>query len=80
MEENKIKLTNEQILEKQIQLEKSEMQLEIADINLKHFDRMIKNEFPQRSAQLERNNLKKQIDMLKHNVVALKEQIDSGEM
>ena len=78
--ENKIKLTDAQILEKQIQLEKSEMQLEIAEINLEHFDRMIKSNFPIRSAQVEMNNLKKQIDMVRHNVRALQEQIDSGEM
>jgi hypothetical protein len=78
--EIKIKLTNEQLLEKQVQLEKSEMQLEIADLNKKHFERMIKTSYPMRQAEVEFNNLKKQIEIVKHNVKALKMQIDSGEM
>ena len=78
--EEKIKLTDEQLLEKQVQLEKNEMQLEVAALNMAHFKKMIENDFPGRSAQVEMNNLKKQIDMVRHNVKALQQQIDAGEI
>ena len=81
MDETKtIKLSDEQILEKEIQKEKMEMQLEIAEVNQKHFERMLENNYPMRQAKAEYNNLLKSMEMLKHNIKALGIQIESGEM
>ena len=78
--EEKIKLTDEQILEKQIQLERLEMQLELDEVTKKHLEKMLKTNFPMKQMQVSLNNHLKQIEITKHNIKALKMQINSGEM
>ena len=75
-----IKLTDEQIEEKRVQLVKTQMNLEMAELNVVQFERAVAENIPMREAKIQLANLKKQIEMLKHNIVALNEQISKGEM
>ena len=79
-ERKKIKLTEEQILERQIQLEKSQFNLEHSELSLAHFQKMRDSNFTARSAQVEENNLRKQVETLRHNIGALTQQINEGEI
>ena len=78
--EDKIKLSDEQILEKQTQLERLEMQLELDEVTKKHLEKMLKNNFPMKQAQVGLNNHLKQMEIVKHNIKALKMQITSREI
>jgi hypothetical protein len=76
----KIKLSPEQILEMQINLEKTLMNYEMTELNIKQFERAVASKLPMRTAQVELNNLKKQLGTLKHNMTAIQEQIDKKEI
>lgn len=75
-----IKLSPEQIREKEIQLFKTKMNLEMAELNINQFVRAINENIPQREAETQLNNMRKQVEQLKHNIGALTEQITKGEM
>lgn len=75
-----IKLTPEMILDRQVQLEQTKINLENLELNIKQMERLIEIDFPKLQAQAQLNTLKKQVDTLKHNIVALTEQLKTGEM
>ena len=75
-----IKLSAEQLMEKQVQIEDLTMKLAHDEMNLKQFEEMIGNNFFLRQAQVMFNRQKKEIATLKHNIEALKIQVDKGEM
>jgi hypothetical protein len=75
-----IKLSPEQIIEKEIQLFKTNMQLEMVELNIKQYERALKEGIPAKENAMQLNNFKKQMEMLKHNVIALEEQIAKKEM
>jgi hypothetical protein len=81
MEEQKvIKLSDEQILAKRVQLENIKMQLEMSEVNVKHFEKMLETQLPMLQTQVLMNDEKKKIEVAKHNIIALQEQIAKGEM
>jgi hypothetical protein len=75
-----IKLSPEQILERQVQLENVKMQIEMSELNIKHFERMIEINLPILQTKVLLNKERAIIAQAKHNVIALEEQINSGEM
>jgi len=75
-----VKLTPEQIVEKEIQLFKTKMNLEMGILNMSQFQKAIDEHLPEKEAKNQINNMKKQIETLKHNIIALEEQISKGEM
>jgi len=75
-----IKLSPEQIMEKEIQLFKTKLNLEMAEMNLKQIQRAIDENIPIKNAMVDLYNMKKQLDVLNHNIIALSEQIAKGEM
>jgi hypothetical protein len=79
-EQKKVKLTPEMLMEKQVQLEGLEMKQEISELTLKHYEKILGNNFPLRQTQVAFNNEKKQLEFLKHNIAALKIQIETGEL
>jgi len=79
-EQKVIKLSPEQIAEKEINLEKTKMNLEMAELNIKQFTKAIETNLPMKTAKVELNNMQRQVEMLKHNIMALTEQINNGEM
>lgn len=79
-EQKVIKLSKEQILAKQVQLENTKMQLEMSEMNVKHFERMIEINLPIMQTQVLLNKEKEMVAQAKHNIIALQEQIDKGEM
>ena len=81
MQEQKvIKLSPEQIEERKIKLDQTQMNLEMAELNIVHVKRAIENNLPVREAKNQLVTLEKNVDVFKHNIVALKLQIDRGEM
>jgi len=78
--EKKIKLTEEQMLEKEVQLRRLEMQKELNELTKKHVEMMIETEFPMKQAKMELNNHIKQMGIIEHNIEALKQQLATGEM
>lgn len=79
-EKKVIKLSEEQIEEKEIQKIKTQMNLELTELSIKHMNMAIEKNLPLRETQLQLNQLKKNLETYKHNIAALQEQIDKGEM
>lgn len=79
-EQVKIKLSPEQINERKVNLSKTKMNIEMAELNIKHMERAIAENLPILAAQNELANMNKQLATLKHNEIALAEQIEKGEM
>jgi hypothetical protein len=80
MEEKKIKLTPEQIQEKELQLFNTEKSVEMIEMNIRHYQEMIDKNIPILQTKMLLEKEKKQLEVGKHNIQALKEQIQSGEM
>lgn len=78
--EKTIKLTPEQILDREIQLFKTKMNLEMGILNVSQFQKAIELHIPEKEARNQLNNMKKQIETLQHNIIALEEQISTGEL
>ncbi len=70
-----IELTKEEIEKKQIDLEKLENSLEVARLQVKQFEKNIKNELPLREARVNVDDLKKEIKRQEHNAKVFREQI-----
>ena len=75
-----IKLSPEQIDERKIQLRKTQFQLEMSELNIKQLELAIAEEFPMQNARVELNTQRKNVELMKHNVIALTQQIDKGEI
>jgi hypothetical protein len=75
-----IKLSPEQIMEKEIQLFKTKLNLELAEMNIKHLQQALDANIPTKNSMVDLYNMKKQLDLLNHNIIALTEQITKGEM
>jgi len=75
-----IKLSAEQLMEKQVQVEDLTMKLAHDEMNLEQFEEMIGNNFFLRQAQVMLNRQRRDVATLKHNIEALKIQIEKGEM
>jgi hypothetical protein len=75
-----IKLSPEQIMEKEIHLFKTKLNLEMAEMNIKHIQQAIDANIPMKNSMVDLYNMKKQLDILNHNIIALTEQISKGEM
>jgi hypothetical protein len=75
-----IKLSPEQIMEKEIQLFKTKINLEMAEMNIKQMQRAIDENIPIKNSMVDLYNMKRQIDTLNHNIIALQEQIEKGEL
>ena len=81
MQEQKvIKLSPEQIEERKIKLDQTQMNLEMAELNIVHVKRAIENNLPVREAKNQLVTLEKNVEVFKHNIIALKLQIEKGEM
>jgi len=78
--EKKIKLTPEQILSKQVALENTIQQIEISELTIKQFERMLASDFLINQTKDMINKEKDKIKMAKHNIIALRQHIDTGEM
>ena len=79
-EQRVIKLSPEQIEARKLQLEREIMTMELNELSIKHTLRAIELNIPNREAKSSLNNLNQKIETNKHNIVALKEQIEKGEM
>jgi hypothetical protein len=78
--EEKIKLNSEQLMQREIELFKTKLNLEMAELNIKQLQKAIDENIPMKNAQLDLLKMIGQIDVLKHNIVALSEQLSSGEI
>jgi hypothetical protein len=78
-EQKVIKLTPDQILEAEVNLEKTKFNLEMTELNIKQFERSLESGLPMKTAQVELNRMKAQLKTLKHNIIAYQEQINKGE-
>lgn len=79
-EEKTIKLTPEQILEREVSIENMKMNLEFSELNVKHFKTMIDMGLPIKQTQILLNQELAKIAQAKHNIIALTEQVESGEL
>lgn len=78
------KLSNEDLLAKEMQLDSFERDLERAELELKQITKRIENGFFERQAEFLKMDLlrkaKSEVDRVQHNLVAVKEQIKSKEV
>jgi hypothetical protein len=79
-EQKVIKLSPEQILEKEVTLEKTKMNLELTALEITHLERALKLDLPTKTTQITLNDRKKQLALHEHNITALSEQVTKGEM
>ncbi len=75
-----IELTKGQIEKKQVDLENLENQIEIAKLQVKQFERGIKNELPLKDAKVNLNEFKKELKRQEHNATVLRKQIKTGKL
>lgn len=75
-----IKLSQEQIEQREIQLIRNQMNLEMVELNIVHMERAMEAGLPTREAKLQTDILRKNLEQFRHNAIALREQIDKGEM
>lgn len=75
-----IKLSAEQLMAKQVSVEQVQEQIEHQELNVTQLERDIGNNFFLRQAQVLLNGEKAKLAQLKHNLIALKIQVEKGEM
>jgi hypothetical protein len=75
-----IKLSDEQIMSKQVSLVQLKEQIAHQELNISQLDEDIKSGFFLKQATVLLNGEKSKLAQMKHNVIALTEQIEKGEM
>ena len=79
-EQKVIKLSPEQILAKKVQLENIRQAVEASELTIKQFTRMLESDFLINQTKDMINKEKQKIEVGNHNIIALTEQIEKGEM
>ena len=79
-EQKVIKLSPEQILAKKVQLINIKQSVEASELTIKQFEDMLKDDFLILQTQDMINREKQKIEIAKHNIIALTEQVEKGEM
>lgn len=74
------KLTNEQVEEKKIQVERLELDLQIANVKKRWIEDKLKGDFLLREVKVQLAGLDKEIRRQERNISAMKEQIKTGKV
>lgn len=71
-------LTKEQIEGKIVDLGKLDNSIELAKLQIKQFEKSIKDEMPLKEAKVDLDNFKKELERQEHNAVVFRKQIKTG--